>query len=318
MCLVNHLWTISSRVAPENAATLLPAFRRFGLMASWEDIANEIAPAGAESGALATGARRGSRGQKGNLGDVFNVSRYLEPAPVAKTDSPDSVWGGREETATSGKYYFVDQGVTSYDSLAGTLSARLETALQNPPSRWLEGLDTSDLLFCDIETMGLSASNPLFLIGTMRFVGGEPRLQLYLARDLDEEKSVLEAFGKEVRGKTLVTFNGKSFDWPFIEGRARRHRVSLPEPAGHYDLLFSARRRYRSELPNCKLQTLEMGVCGRGRKGDIPSAQIPQRYHDFLDLYRTGAGAYLLAPVLFHNALDVLTMAELICCMAEK
>jgi len=295
--------------------------RRFvvlALMASWEDIANEIAPAGTQSGALATGARRGSRGQKGNLGDVFGVSRYLEPTPVQKTDSPDAVWGGREESATSGPYYFVDRSVVSYDSQAGTIQARLEHALQNPPSRWLEGLTPSDLLFCDIETTGLSAANPLFLIGTMRFIGGEPRLQLYLARDLDEEKAVLEAFSKVVRGKTLVTFNGKSFDWPFIEGRARRHRVSLPEPAGHYDLLFSARRRYRSELPNCKLQTLEMGVCGRGRKGDIPSSQIPERYHDFLDLYRAGAGAYLLAPVLFHNALDVLTMAELICCMAES
>lgn len=287
-------------------------------MASWEDIANEIAPAGQEPSGLATGARRGRDGRKGNLGSAFGVSRYLEPSPVQKTDSPDSVWGGEERSVGSGNYYFVDRDVTSYDDLASNLFARLSKALDNPPSRWLEGLTPSDLLFCDIETTGLSAANPLFLIGTMRFVEGEPRLQLYLARDLDEEKPVLEAFAKTVRGKTLVTFNGKSFDWPFIEGRARRHRVTLPEPAGHYDLLFSARRRYRSELPNCKLQTLEMGVCKRGRKGDIPSSQIPERYYDFIDLYRAGQGAYLLSPVLFHNALDVLTMAELICCMAES
>ena len=286
-------------------------------MASWEDIANEIAPPGMETGALATGARRGRDGKRGNLGDAFGVSRYLEPASVQKTDSPDTVWGGREEVSASGSYYFVDRAITSYDDLAATLSARLEKALANPPSRWLEGLSTDDLLFCDIETTGLSAANPLFLIGTLRFVAGEPRLQLFLARDFDEEKAVLEAFSKVVRGKTLVTFNGKSFDWPFIEGRARRHRVALPEPAGHYDLLFSARRRYRSQLPNCKLQTLEMGVCKRGRRGDIPSSQIPERYHDFVDAHRAGGGAYLLAPVLFHNALDVLTMAELICCMAE-
>ena len=287
-------------------------------MASWEDIANEVAPTGAESGALATGARRGRDGKRGNMGSVFGVSRYLEPAAVQKTDSPDDVWGGHEESVASGRYYFVDRDVTSYDDLASTLAARLEKALENPPSRWLDGLSPSDLLFCDIETTGLSAANPLFLIGTMRFPGDEPRLQLYLARDFDEEKPVLEAFSKAVRGKTLVTFNGKSFDWPFIEGRARRHKVQMPEPAGHYDLLFSARRRYRSELPNCKLQTLEMGVCKRGRKGDIPSSQIPERYHDFVDMHRAGQGAYLLSPVLFHNALDVLTMAELICCMAES
>lgn len=287
-------------------------------MASWEDIANEIAPTGQEPGALATGARRGRDGKRGNLGSAFGVSRYLEPAAVQRTDSPDDVWGGREESTAAGNYYFVDRDVTSYDDLASTLAERLGKALENPPSRWLDGLTPSDLLFCDIETTGLSAANPLFLIGTMRFVGDEPRLQLYLARDFDEEKAVLEAFSKAVRGKTLITFNGKSFDWPFIEGRARRHKVQMPEPAGHYDLLFSARRRYRTELPNCKLQTLEMGICKRGRKGDIPSSQIPERYHDFVDLYRAGQGAYLLAPVLFHNALDVLTMAELICCMAES
>ncbi len=287
-------------------------------MASWEDIANEIAPAGQESGALATGARRGKDGKRGNLGSAFGVSRYLEPAPVQRTDSADSIWGGGESHTTAGHYYYIDRDITSYDDLATTLAARLTKALENPPSRWLEGLTTSDLLFCDIETTGLSAANPLFLIGTMRFLGDEPRLQLYLARDFDEEKAVLEAFSKVVRGKTLITFNGKSFDWPFIEGRARRHKVNLPEPAGHYDLLFSARRRYRTELPNCKLQTLEMGVCKRGRKGDIPSSQIPERYHDFVDMHRAGQGAYLLSPVLFHNALDVLTMAELICCMAES
>ena len=125
-------------------------------------IANEIAPKGQESGALATGARRGRDGKRGNLGDVFGVSRYLEPAPVQKSDSPDSVWGGREESAPSGNYYFVDRAVTNYDDLATNLTARLTKALDNPPSRWLEGLTPSDLLFCDIETTGLSAANPLF------------------------------------------------------------------------------------------------------------------------------------------------------------
>ncbi|RYX83456.1 hypothetical protein EON83_14815 [bacterium] len=287
-------------------------------MASWEDIANEIAPNGQDSGALATGARRGRDNKRGNLGSVFGVARYLEPAPVQRTDSADAVWGGEQATTAAGNYYYIDRDVTSYDDLAANLSSRLSKALENPPSRWLDGLTPSDLLFCDIETTGLAASNPLFLIGTMQFIGDEPRLQLYLARDFDEEKAVLEAFSKVVAGKTLVTFNGKSFDWPFIEGRARRHKVNMPQPDSHYDLLFSARRRYRTELPNCKLQTLEMGICKRGRKGDIPSSQIPERYHDFVDMYRAGQGAYLMAPVLFHCALDVLTMAELICCMAES
>ncbi|PQV65186.1 putative RNase H superfamily protein [Abditibacterium utsteinense] len=288
-------------------------------MSSWEDIANEVAPPGTETPpALATGARRGKAGKRGNLGEVFGVSRYLECPPAARGDAPETVWNGWQESGRDGNYYFIDRAVTAYDSEGENLGARLQNALKNPPSSWLEGLSLEDLIFCDIETTGLSSANPLFLIGTMIFVESQPRLQLYLARDLNEEKAILSAFGSKLRGKTLVTFNGKSFDWPFIEGRATRNLVKLPSPQGHFDLLFAARRRWRSQLPNCRLQTLEMGICGRGRQGDIPSSQIPERYYDFLEMAQTkGQGAHLLAPILFHNALDVLTMAELICCMAE-
>lgn len=288
-------------------------------MSSWEEIANQVAPAGSPPpSGLATGAFRGKKGARGNLGDVFGVSRTLECPPAAPNDAADTVWGGREEQSQSGPFYFIDRPVTAYDEQGSSLAERLENALQNPPSQWLDGLSTRDLLFCDIETTGLSASEPLFLIGTMTFESDLPRLQLYLARDLDEEKAVLSAFGTKLRGKTLITFNGKSFDWPFIEGRATRKLLKLPQPQGHFDLLFAARRRWRSQLPNCKLQTLEMGICKRARQGDIPSSRIPERYYDFLEMNQTqGKGAHLLAPVLFHNALDVLTMAELICCLSE-
>ena len=289
-------------------------------MSSWEDIANEVAPVGAPPPAtLAMGARRGKNGKRGNLGEVFGVSRYLQCPPAGPGDGPETVWGGWEEQSKDGSFYFIDRAVTAYDEEGANLGQRLENALKNPPSSWLDGLSASDLVFFDIETCGLSSAEPLFLIGTMVFVEGAPRLQMYLARDLNEEKAVIAAFGAKLRGKTIITFNGKSFDWPFVEGRANRNLLRLPQPQGHFDLLFAARRRWRSELPNCKLQTLEMGVCGRGRQGDIPSSQIPERYLDYLEMAHTpGQGAYLLAPVLFHCALDVLTMAELICKLSEE
>lgn len=290
-------------------------------MPSWEEIADQIVPSGTPAPGLATGANRAQkRGRDlgASLGAALGASRFLECPPADPKDSADTIWQGREMTSEAGSYYYIDRSVSSYDPQNGDLTTRLEAALKHPPSRSLEGLSSSDMLFCDIETTGLSSAEPLFLIGTLLFISGEGRLQLYLARDPSEEKAVLTAFSKVVSGKTLITFNGKSFDWPYIEGRANRNLVRLTQPLGHFDVLFAARRRYRSELPNCRLQTLEMGVCGRGRKGDIPSAHIPERYYDYLEMLETsGQGAYMLAPILFHNALDVLTMAELICCMAE-
>lgn len=288
-------------------------------MSSWEDIANEVVPLGhAAPGGLATGPRRGSNGRRGNLGSAFNVERYLSPPPFQFGSGPDAIWGGALGDELHGPHYLVDQPVTYYDRHCLELVPRLRMALKRPFSRWLEGLEAEDLLFVDIETTGLSASSPLFLIGTMRVIGDEFRIQLFLARDFQEEKCVLNALAAQTRGKTLITFNGKSFDWPYIEGRAARWKVPLPELGGHFDLLFAARRRWRSTFPNCRLQTLEMGVCGRGREGDIPSAHIPSRYHQYLEVSRaTGEGEHLLVPILFHNALDVLTMAELLCHLSE-
>ena len=287
-------------------------------MSSWEEIADQVVPSGAPAPGLATGPqrRRKTGDTSGALGAALGAQRFLEPPALRHDATPNEAWRGIEMTGGSGPFYLIDQPTTFYDDQSAGLRARLERALKNPPSHWLDGLSPEDLLFCDIETTGLSSSEPLFLIGTLRFVESEARLQLYLARHPNEEKAILEAFGAQLRAKTLVTFNGKSFDWPFIEGRSNRNLVRLTKPQSHYDLLHTARRRYRSELPNCRLQTLEAGVCKRGRRGDIPSSRIPDQYYDFLDAAPAG-GAALLAPVIFHCALDVLTMAELICCMAE-
>ena len=64
-------------------------------------------------------------------------------------------------------------------------------------------------------------------------------------------------------------------------------------------------------MPNCRLQTLERCLFGRYRTEDIPSNEIPQAYHDFV---RTG-DAHLLPNVLYHNRMDMLTMAELVCAL---
>ena len=61
-------------------------------------------------------------------------------------------------------------------------------------------------------------------------------------------------------------------------------------------------------MPDCKLQTLETFVLARTRRGDIPGADIPAAYHDFVE---TG-DAKLLADILHHNLLDLTTMGQLV------
>jgi RNase_H superfamily len=164
------------------------------------------------------------------------------------------------------------------------------------------------LALLDIETAGLTAA-PLFLVGLLTLDAGGLALHQYFARDYTEEAAMLEGFLRAAGGfDSLVTFNGTSFDLPYILERATYHRLPGALTAPHLDLLPRARKRWRGAVPNCKLVTLENRVLGRCRVGDVPGSTIPQLYHDFV---RTGNWD-LLAPVFHHNALDLLAMAELL------
>ncbi|MFC1584671.1 ribonuclease H-like domain-containing protein [Fibrobacterota bacterium] len=165
------------------------------------------------------------------------------------------------------------------------------------------------LCFLDIETCGFSG-NPLFLIGICYLKREELILDQFFARDYDEESNVLTSFWKLFKKfHTLVTFNGKSFDWPFIEERTCIYGERPPQPQQHLDLLLEARRRWKHRLPNCKLQTLEKVFCRRSRVGDLHGSQIPQAYHDFVN--NPGEPAAMGAAI-HHNALDIITLAELV------
>ena len=186
---------------------------------------------------------------------------------------------------------------------ASSQADRLDPGIAGPVTA---GADS--MVFLDLETCGF-AGTPVFLIGTLRPVDGDLHVEQLLARTYEEEPAILARLADLCATRsTLVSFNGKSFDWPFCRDRAAVCRVELPEPAQHCDLLHVCRRHYGRRLPDCKLQTLERYVCNRRRVGDIPGQEIPGAYHDFV---RTGdAGA--LRDIIHHNFLDLVTTADLL------
>jgi len=164
------------------------------------------------------------------------------------------------------------------------------------------------MLFLDIETCGLQ-SQPVFLVGLCHIGDRNLVLRQLFARDYVEERSLLAEVERILREHDfLITYNGKTFDVPFLRSRAVHHRIGFTATIPHLDLLWMVRRRWKDVLPNCKLKTLEWRVLRRLRAGDIDGAEIPYAYHEYVK----HGQPHRLIPVFHHNLLDVVAMAELL------
>jgi len=209
---------------------------------------------------------------------------------------------GRVQEYGSGQLFICERGVEEF---LPEREEAIKSAIEQV-RHWEHGPEES--IFLDTETCGLWGC-PIFLVGVMIVSAGEIRILQFFARDYEEEASLL-GFATEFASsyKMMVTFNGKTFDVPFMRNRMAFHGLEWEFGHKHLDLLTHARRKYRGTLPNCRLQTLEECVCQRTRVGDTPGHLIPQLYDDFVN---TG-NATQIKGIFFHNALDLIAMAELL------
>ena len=171
----------------------------------------------------------------------------------------------------------------------------------------------SDLLFIDIETLGLF-SRPIILFGLAEIRSGELCISQYLLRDISEEVPALSAVFDQLAGdRVLVSYNGKAFDIPYLAGRSAFYGRPAVIGNPHYDLLHFSRKRWKDELPDCRLGTLEQRLLGTAREGDIPGAMVPEFYESFMTTGNPGP----LVPIVTHNRQDLVSLARLFCLLQE-
>lgn len=173
------------------------------------------------------------------------------------------------------------------------------------------------LLLLDTETTGLGSGTGtlVFLVGVGLWLDGQLLVTQLWLPDHGAEPAFLTALAALVPSDAwLVTYNGRTFDWPLLTTRYRLGRRPTPPIAGHLDLLPVARQLFRHRLPDARLASVEAGIAGVRRLGDLPGALIPGRYFDWL---RNGHGA-LLREVLEHNHQDVVSLARLLVVIADR
>ncbi|MGE0134762.1 MAG: ribonuclease H-like domain-containing protein [Dehalococcoidia bacterium] len=173
----------------------------------------------------------------------------------------------------------------------------------------------ADLVFLDIEATGLGGAGAMvFLVAMGQWDGAAFRLRQYLAPSPPAEGGLLRRLVADChagsREPVLVTYNGATYDAPMLDARGTMHRLRMGfEGMAHLDLLKTVRRGMRDALRPHRLSHIEAVLLGVQRpEGEVSGADVPGWYFRFL---RTG-DTRMLAPIVEHNAVDVLSLAGLL------
>ncbi len=162
------------------------------------------------------------------------------------------------------------------------------------------------LLFFDCETTSLSggAGNIVFLFGLGYVDDAGFAVEQFFLEDFPDEPAFVDVLAERLRPEyTYVSYNGRAFDAHLLRTRFLLNAVPFPIRR-HVDLLYPSRRLWRRRLESCSLGSLEAHVLGIERTEDLPGAEVPDRYFDYL---RRGDPAGL-SPVFAHHRADIASL----------
>ncbi len=247
---------------------------------------------------LGAGVARNEFGEHLAIRNWYSTPEFTEPSEVA-LELLSRVPGPTNKRARG-------RGPLFSNARGETASLKMRAALEDP-EKWL---------FLDTETTGLSGGTGTyaFLVGLAWWDAGGLQVEQLFLRDFSEEFSMLHELSLRLAERpVLVTFNGKTFDWPLLQSRfTMTRKIPMPRLAAHLDLLHPARALWKLRLGSVRLVELERHVLDAERLGwhrddDIASSFIPQYYFDYL----RGGSPDRLVGVAKHNQMDLRGLAAL-------
>lgn len=167
--------------------------------------------------------------------------------------------------------------------------------------------------FLDIETTGLNRRTKIiYLIGVL-YYDLELKswvLKQYFANTFEKEADLLDIFIKEISSfNTIITYNGDSFDIPFINHRLKHHNINgFINKEKSFDIYRIIRKnKHYLNLENLKLKTVEESL-GFYREDKYSGFECIGFYYEYV---RTSA-LDLKENILKHNYDDLVYMLDII------
>lgn len=196
------------------------------------------------------------------------------------------------------------------DLLLSDFFTALASWQQLPQQHPLYIAPNEQVIFFDTETTGLKGvGTQIFLLGLLEANEEGFLLTQYVLAGPAHEAALFFAMPFWRQPATIVSYNGKSFDWPQLITRWTLQREWLPplKDCKQVDLLHSTRRIWKEDLSQMKLTTIEQQKLGFTRQGDIPGFLAPIIY---LDAVKSGEPSAVM-KVLQHNEWDLLSLITL-------
>jgi uncharacterized protein YprB with RNaseH-like and TPR domain len=261
--------------------------------------------------------KSGELSTKEKLEKLINLTGVAKPRPKTEPQ-PQPAWEAQKREPL--QYFentYSPQVRYGQTTVGDGLQIDGETLYYLGRDEEFQGLGLDTAIFLDLETTGLAGGTGTipFLVGLGYYRNGSFVVAQYFLGEPGEEGRMLEDLARlfeEGGFRSVVTYNGKAFDLPLLETRFTLRKMkdqwkkfsALP----HLDFLFSARHLWRHKHESCRLSHLAHEVVAAERSEDIPGAEIPMRYFDYL---RTGDFGRI-EPILYHNQEDILSLLGLV------
>lgn len=174
-----------------------------------------------------------------------------------------------------------------------------------PDNEYMKEILKDDFCFIDIETTGFSRKNDqVVLIGLLFREKKQYKLRQYFLDNPLQEQELLTQFIKDLsKFSLMITYNGLSFDHPFIQERAKFYQLPLQlNDLKHIDLYKHIQRNKKSlPIENYKLKTVEK-LLGIHRKDEISGGDSVALYYRYLQ----NRNPRIRDQILLHNYEDIL------------